>query len=171
MTKDIKGYEGLYKISNKGVVIGFKNNRQLKIDTSSGYSRVILQNNGKKERFLVHRLVAIHFVDGYFDGAVVNHIDGNKNNNNYTNLEWCTQRSNLQHSLDTNLRINAIKSKQKNNKSGYIGVRKQDNVYAVQIRYKGKTIHTKYGFKTAYDGAVHRDKYLDYNNLPHTRSL
>ena len=39
------------------------------------------------------------------------------------------------------------------------------------VRYKGKTIHTKYGFKTAYDGAVHRDKYLDYNNLPHTRSL
>ena len=95
MTKDIKGYEGLYRISNKGFVIGFKNNRQLKIDTSSGYSRVILQNNGKKERFLVHRLVAIHFIDGYFDGAVVNHIDGNKNNNHYTNLEYVTRSENI----------------------------------------------------------------------------
>jgi hypothetical protein len=134
---------------------------------TAGYARVKIDGANQ----MVHRMIWIYHNGAIEDKYIIDHKDRNKNNNNYTNLEWCTQRSNLQHSLDTNLRINAIKSKQKNNKSGYIGVRKQDNVYAVQIRYKGKTIHTKYGFKTAYDGAVHRDKYLDYNNLPHTRSL
>ena len=42
-----------------------------------------------------HRLVATCFVDGYFEGAVVNHKDGNTLNNHYTNLEWTTQRNNI----------------------------------------------------------------------------
>lgn len=44
---------------------------------------------------MVHRIVAKYFVDGWFDGAVVNHIDGNKHNNNYENLEWITQKDNI----------------------------------------------------------------------------
>lgn len=170
--KDIKGYQGIYGVSNTGIVYSIKRQRVLRFDKSSGYSRVVLQKNKTKKRFLVHRLVALHFVDGYFEEAIVNHIDGNKLNNHYSNLEWCNQSHNLLESIhNTKTRDTATKCIQKNNKSGYTGVRKQDNVYCVQIRHKGKTIHTKYGFKTAYEGAKYRDKYLENNSLPHTRSL
>ena len=169
---DIENYENIYNISDTGIVGSVKRNRALKFDVTSGYARVILQKNKSKERFLVHRLVALHFVDGYFYGAIVNHIDGNSLNNHYSNLEWCNQSHNILEAVhNTKTRDTATKNIQKNNKSGYIGVRKQDEVYCIQIRHKKKTIHTKYGFKTALDGAKYRDKYLNDNNLPHTRSL
>lgn len=47
---------------------------------------------------MVHRLVAKYFVPGYFDGAVVNHKDGNNRNNHASNLEWVTQRDNIHQS-------------------------------------------------------------------------
>jgi len=170
--KNIEKYEGIYNISNTGIVGSIKRLRALKFDNSSGYSRVILQKNKTKERFLVHRLVDLHFVDGYFNGAIVNHIDGNKLNNHYSNLEWCNQSHNILEAVhNTKTRDTATKDIQKNNKSGYIGVRKQDDVFCVQIRHRKKTIHTKYGFKTALEAAKHRDKYLNDNNLQHRRSL
>ena len=170
--KDIKGFEEIYSVSVDGKIYSKRLNKQLNVDATSGYERVILQKNKHKERWLVHRLVALHFVDGYFDGAIVNHIDGNSFNNHFSNLEWCNQSHNLLEAINnTKTRDTATKSIQKNNKSGYIGVRKQDNIYCVQIRHKSKTIHTKYGFKTALDAAKYRDKYLDDNDLPHTRSL
>lgn len=57
---------------------------------------------------MVHRIVAKYFVDGWFDGAVVNHIDGNKHNNNYENLEWITQKDNI---IDQNKRNNQTPTK------------------------------------------------------------
>lgn len=47
---------------------------------------------------MVHRLVAKYFVSGYFEGAVVNHKDGNNRNNHASNLEWVTQRDNIHQS-------------------------------------------------------------------------
>ena len=58
-----------------------------------GYLVVTIRNKS----YRVHRLVAENFVDGWFEDAVVNHIDGNKLNNNASNLEWCTQRKNVEH--------------------------------------------------------------------------
>lgn len=73
------------------------------------------KNPGRKEKYLniilcreneqitksIHRLVAEAFVDGYFDGAVVNHIDGNNRNNTASNLEWTTVQDNVQKSYQT----------------------------------------------------------------------
>lgn len=172
IAKKIKGYEKLYTIDYNGNIKSIKKDIFLKADISSGYKRVILQNKGKKERYLVHRLVAMHYCNGYFDGAIVNHIDGNKQNNHYTNLEWCNQSHNILQSINnTKTRDIATKHKQKNNSSGYIGVIKKDDIYLIQIRYKGKTIYTKYGFKTAIECAKHRDEYLKENNLPHRRNF
>lgn len=64
------------------------------------YKRVIVP--GGKQRFL-HRLVALAFVPGHFDGAVVNHKDGNKANNAWFNLEWVTHRENNAHARRTGL--------------------------------------------------------------------
>ena len=57
--------------------------------------------NKKRRNFTVHSLVAKYFVDGYKEGLVVNHIDGNTLNNNPNNLEWVTQRENVVKGYDT----------------------------------------------------------------------
>lgn len=66
---------------------------------NNGYLTVEI--NGKERK--VHQLVAEAFVAGYFEGAVVNHLDGNKSNCHYTNLEWCTNSANTKHAYDTGL--------------------------------------------------------------------
>lgn len=110
--KDIKGYEGRYRISNIGRVLcvervqkwGKRHIKERvltpkKKGKKNPYLTIILyDNSGKDKTYHIHRLVALHFVEGYFSGADVNHKDGNKSNNVYTNLEWCTRSENQLHS-------------------------------------------------------------------------
>lgn len=65
------------------------------------YLNVILCNNYCQVTRSVHKLVAEAFVDGCFDGAVVNHIDGNNRNNHASNLEWTTVKDNVHKSYIT----------------------------------------------------------------------
>lgn len=65
------------------------------------YLNVILCDDDGEKTFSIHRLVAEHFCDGYFDGAVVNHKDGDNRNNRFDNLEWVTQKDNIHHSYET----------------------------------------------------------------------
>lgn len=97
MEKDIIGFKG-YKITEDGRVISykFKKLRVLKgFINRGGYAYVDLCINNKTYRKSVHQLVCQYFCDGYFEGAVVNHKDGNTLNNYYTNLEWVTQKENI----------------------------------------------------------------------------
>ena len=94
--KDIKNYEGLYKISNMGNVLSLKTNKLLKINKiTNGYCAVQLCKNGKRKLFLVHRLVAEHFISNPNNYNEVNHKDENKHNNTAKNLEWCTRKYNM----------------------------------------------------------------------------
>lgn len=100
----IKNYEDNYLISNYGQVKNIKAGQILNGDINNiGYRRVILYSPVKK-RFFVHRLVAYHFCDGYSDEKVVNHKDGNKLNNNSSNLEWVTRSENDLHAYNNDLR-------------------------------------------------------------------
>ena len=102
--KDIIGYENCYQISNFGNVKNIQTNRILIGDTNNaGYKRVTLYKPVKK-RFFIHRLVAIYFCDGYQEDLVVNHKDGNKQNNHADNLEWVTRSENDLHAFKMNLR-------------------------------------------------------------------
>lgn len=94
--KSIEGYEDLYEVSNKGRVRN-KSGLILKGSTSAtgGYRTVVLCKNGKKRGFGVHRLVAKAFVENPRNANVVNHLDENKTNNNADNLEWVTQKENV----------------------------------------------------------------------------
>lgn len=86
--KDIKGYEGLYQISNKGRVRSTRNNIILKpIISDKGYYRVDLSKNGNKDRVRIHRLVAQAFIPNPNNYPVINHKDENKSNNCVSNLE------------------------------------------------------------------------------------
>lgn len=100
--RPICGYECLYEVSNLGRVKSLKDNNgkpREKImkqgKTKNGYLRIMLCKNGKRERFLVHRLVANAFISNDNNYPCVNHKDENPSNNVVFNLEWCTYQYNL----------------------------------------------------------------------------
>ena len=99
--KDIKGYEGIYKISTMGRVKSLKCSKEIILKDSSstgGYKVIGLYNNGKKHTIKVHRLVAVAFLEhkpSGINGLVVDHIDNNKLNNRLSNLQIITNRKNL----------------------------------------------------------------------------
>ena len=107
--RDIVGYEGFYQVSNLGNVRSFahyqgkwdkvytrKNPFMLRqTPDKEGYFAVILSNHGVAKRFLVHRLVAIAFIENPKNLPLINHKDENPANNHVDNLEWCSQIYNL----------------------------------------------------------------------------
>lgn len=69
-----------------------------------GYAQVVVRNQTHGSKTInIHRLVAELFVEGYAHGLVVNHKDGNKLNNKYSNLEWVTVQRNIEHAFETGL--------------------------------------------------------------------
>lgn len=151
--KDIPGFEGLYQVSNMGRVRSLSHitkcgnytrttsGRILKQnpDLRGGYFLVYLSKNGKVKCLKVHRLVASCFCDGYVKGYVVNHKDGNRQNNIYTNLEWCKQIENINHS------INVL-----NNKPGCgTGSKNPFSKPIVQLSMDGKLIKRFAGLREA----------------------
>ena len=107
--KDIPNYEGYYKVSTFGNVI--RNGKQLKKYTAkNGYVLVRLYKNGKQTQRLVHRLVAISFIQNPNKLPEVNHIDGNKENNFVNNLQWVTHSENMVHAKSNGLqKFNPLK--------------------------------------------------------------
>lgn len=96
--RDVKGYEGLYEVSNFGRVKN-RYGKFLRGSVSHGYLRLALHKDGKIKTTSVHRLVAETFIENKHNKPYVNHIDCNKMNNVTTNLEWCTQLENIQHCI------------------------------------------------------------------------
>lgn len=94
--KDIKGYEKLYQVSNLGRVKSLKTNKILKSNPTFSYKFVGLYKNKRCKLITIHRLVATTFIENPNNYNIINHIDGNVNNNNVSNLEWCTQKHNMQ---------------------------------------------------------------------------
>lgn len=107
---DVKPYHQYY-VSRCGKVFGCKGNEMKQTTTNRGYKRVTLSINGKEERWSVHRLVALLFVPNPEQKPQVNHIDGNKENNDASNLEWCTASENNKHAFITGLKKNLVKGK------------------------------------------------------------
>lgn len=101
--KDISGYEGLYSVSDTGLVKTHIYNKILKPIIQLGYESVVLYRNKKCKAFKVHRLVAMAFIPNPNNLSQVNHIDGNKRNNNVSNLEWCTAKQNTHHAINKGL--------------------------------------------------------------------
>lgn len=99
--KFIDGYPHLL-ISSKGRVVSILNDREIKPFVSNrGYQRVALCLNRKLKNYHVHRLVAEAFIPNPNGYDTVDHIDGNKLNNNVDNLQWISRADNIRKAGDT----------------------------------------------------------------------
>jgi len=147
--KKIENYED-YFISNLGRVKSTKNNKikYLKLCVNSeGYYAVKLFQNGKGKMIKVHRLIAKAFIDNPNNHLCVDHIDGDRKNNNLDNLRWVTNQQN-QH--------NRTKAK------GYTW-HKKANKWMSQININNKKIHLGY-FDNEEDA---RQAYLNAKEIYH----
>lgn len=120
--RDIKGYEGLYKVSNSGKVVALNYNRERRSKErvlrvgKGGYLYLNLYKNNKCKTFKIHRLVAEAFIPNPKNFPQVNHKDEDKSNNNASNLEWCTCKYNNNYgtkgrrTLDTHKQTNSPKA-------------------------------------------------------------
>lgn len=111
----IKGYEGSYAVSNHGrvksldrtVVMRNGISRTQKgcilkpsVNTQTGYESVCLWRDNAYDRATIHRLVAAAFVPNPDNKPEVNHIDSNRRNNHWSNLEWVTRQENILHGVE-----------------------------------------------------------------------
>ena len=104
--KPIKNYEELYEVSNLGNVRNAKTFKTLrKIKHRQGYQMTSLYKDGKQKCFLIHRLVAIAFIENPKNLKEINHIDENKENNVVSNLEWCDRIYNANYGTSKTRRI------------------------------------------------------------------
>jgi hypothetical protein len=103
MDIEIDNVDYNYEVSNKGNVKNTQTGRILKPHLRTGYYSISLSNINKKKTYNIHTLVATMFIDNPNNCKVINHIDGNKLNNNVENLEWCTYKENTAHALENKL--------------------------------------------------------------------
>ena len=111
--KDIKGYEGKYQVSSLGRIKSLYRwngkafySREHIIKSyinKNGYVYIALMKNNKNKNCRLHRLVAEAFLDNPNNYNDINHKDGNKENNNINNLEYCTKSYNMKHAFKNNL--------------------------------------------------------------------
>lgn len=147
--KDVKGFEGLYQVSNLGRVKSKKTDLIRKLTLSNnGYLVVSLYKKPIGGRvFTIHKLVSLMFL-GESKGLDVNHKDGNKKNNELSNLELCTRSQNMYHAYRNSLmkmKISMeIKEEIRNTpyyKGMFVGLAKKYSVRHSTISriYNGKT--------------------------------
>lgn len=133
----VKGYEGLYEISNLGRVKGLMKSNSRKSDYLKnylgkiGYYVVCLSKDKKTKHLYIHRLLCENFIENNNNYKFVDHIDNVKTNNNLSNLRWCTKRQNESFS----------NRKKQHHSSKYVGVcfDKFNLKYKASVNENGKT--------------------------------
>ena len=144
MTKDIKDYEGLYFLDDKGNVFSYpkktrKDIRQIYPSLQkTGYVAIDLCKDGKVKKYLLHRLMALAFLENPQAKPQVNHINGIKTDNRIQNLEWNTRSENQKHSIKIGLRT---ANGEKNSQSK---LNEQEVLYIIKSKEKGSMLAKKF---------------------------
>lgn len=120
--RELPGYDG-YLISDCGRVARLMNEP---FTDSQGYKFIKLRIDHKPHKRLIHRLVAQAFIPNPNNKKEVNHIDGNKANNNVANLEWVTHAENVLHAWKNSL-CESVRDAAKQNTKPYVVVARKDN--------------------------------------------
>ena len=171
--KDIKGFEGFYQVSNAGDVRSIAVRRSIHgslhivkriremapYDNGNGYLMVQLKSNNTVTPVGVHRLVAEAFVHRRGeDKVIVNHKDHNTKNNIAENLEWVTQRENVNYSKHL---MRHAKSTCRATNTGEKYIRRRNGMYEVAI----SQIRAYKSFKSLTDAITYRDRMVEENAL------
>lgn len=126
--KEIAEFQNRYEVSNFGYIRNKKTKRILKgREHSGGYLQVNIINDGHNKNYYIHRIVAKYFCNDNnieIEELDVNHIDGNKKNNFYKNLEWCNRSQNQKHAFYTNKNRNKFGTDVSCHKLSYEDVKK-----------------------------------------------
>lgn len=154
MWRDIKGFEGLYQISNEGQIKTVATQKlRLVALHPSGYLFISLYKKGKTHSRFVHRLLAESFIDNPDGKREVNHIDGDKQNNELHNLQWATTTENVMHALKLGLMKTGedhVQSKLSNEDTNYI----RKWFKPRDTEYGGKALAKKFGVSTQLISAI-----------------
>lgn len=167
--RTIKDYPN-YSVSNYGRVRNDKRNKLMGFEIDKGgYARIRLCNCGHNKKFWVHRLVAQAFIPNPNEYPCVNHIDEDKQNNNVTNLQWCTHKQNNNYGTRNKRISEKLKISRKGCKPTFVKPVIVDDVlyesFAAASRDTGIPIHTLHRRKTEYKGhkIEHLNEYGNHN--------
>lgn len=157
--KPVKGYEGLYEVSNLGNVRSLdryvmhgnrccllKGKPIVSFPNSRGYLRATLYKNGQGKKYFVHRLVAETFIPNPNNLPCIDHIDRNYLNNSTDNLRWCTQKENMNNPLTRKYASIKIWTKEANEKGLATKIKNQSCNCEIPVYYideQGKKISFK----------------------------
>jgi len=154
---EVNGFEN-YLIYKDGRVFSKKRKKFLKSHPNNyGYIRIILCKDGKPNNFLIHRLIAEHYIANPNNYLEVDHIDRDRKNNSIDNLRWVTKTMNSQ---NTGLF--------KTNKLGISNIYQTEKGYRFKIIRNGNK-HEK-NFKTLEDSIKYKEEYLNQLERPTTKS-
>lgn len=164
--KDITNYKGLYQISNYGRVKSLKRKCKAMYGertvpekilksflNNQGYPSIILCNNGKRITKTIHRIVGKHFLINFDETKDINHIDDNKKNNYYKNLESVSEMENVCHYRKT-----------KNKNKIALNISKVYNKFRARCTFNGERKHLGL-FYTKEEAIDAYNKFLKENNI------
>ena len=111
--RDIKGFEGIYAVTEDGKVWSHKRKKFMKdVHGNHDYRQICLRKGGKGHMCYIHRLVALTYIDNPDNLPQVNHKDENKANNHVSNLEWADSKYNVNYGTRTEkARLNDSRNK------------------------------------------------------------
>lgn len=156
--KDIKGFENLYQVSNKGEIRSLNHygsngsstilykGRTIKkwLDSKKNYLMATLSyGKGTKKNVLVHRVVAQTFLSNIDDKKEVNHINGIKTDNRVENLEWVTSKENKEHAYNNGLYDTAKFRKRGSSKNAIRILYDDEMLSLMEIAEKEETTYFK----------------------------
>lgn len=169
-TGDVYSKERVEKFLKKGKPITrIRKGRKMTVKLDRyGYLNVGLRTGNKQYFRTIHRLLATTYIPNPENKAQINHKDGNKLNNDLSNLEWVSAKENTIHAVINGLMkpTEGCLTKPKNNTSGFIGVHKRRNYdrWLWSLQHKGERVTSK-SFATIAEAVSERNKYIKENNL------